>query len=110
MSYRVILSRRADTDVAKIHAWIAKRSPRGALAWSEALFDAIHRLKDDAASHPLAPEAAKVGLPVRELSFKTRRGRKYRVVFLINGVHVRVLRIRGPGQRSLRRRDIGGRP
>lgn len=39
---------------------------------------------------------------LRETYFKTRHGRRYRIVFTIIGTEVRVLRIRAPGQRLLR--------
>jgi hypothetical protein len=38
--------------------------------------------------------------------FKTRHGRTYRILFLLADQEVRVLRVRGPGQRPVSKRDI----
>jgi len=106
MTYRTIILRRARQDIARIHGWIAKRSPTGAERWFQALEDAIELLRRDAAAYPLTDEAAHVGMAIRHVLFHTRRGNKYRVVFIIFGDEVRVLRVRGTGQRRLRSRDV----
>jgi hypothetical protein len=38
--------------------------------------------------------------------FKTRRGKRYRLLFTIEGMDVFILRVRGLGQRSLRRGEL----
>jgi hypothetical protein len=56
--------------------------------------------------HGYASEGRLLGRNVREKFFKTRQGRRYRLLYTINGDVVRVLRVRGPGQPPVRRRDL----
>lgn len=57
---------------------------------------------------PLAPEAEDIGEEIRQTLFRTRAGRTYRVLFIIVGDEVRVLRIRGAGQAPVTLEDLGG--
>lgn len=102
MKHRVILTPRADSNVAEIVDWITTRSVAGADAWLEALHAALDRLESDPLAYALATEADYVPIKIREFSFKTRKGRKYRGVFRVTDDVVYVLHIRGPGQRLLR--------
>ena len=90
--------RRAQADVRSIVHWLADRSPQGAQAWLRAYDAMISRLKQQAASCGLAPESTDCQLDVRQVLFKTRRGRIYRALFLIENEDVYILRVRGPGQ------------
>jgi plasmid stabilization system protein ParE len=108
MPYTVSILRRAEADVTRIYRWLGKRSPTGANRWYEALESAIDQLASDAHRNPLAAESARLGTDVRECFFKTRRGSRYRILYVIALSQVRILRIRGPGQRPLRRPDLGG--
>lgn len=47
-----------------------------------------------------------LGREIRQLLFRTRKGRTYRALFDIQGKTVRVLRIRGPGQQLLAPEDF----
>lgn len=107
MPYAIKLLRRAEADLSRIFKWLRKRSPSGADSWYEALAQAILELTADAHRYPVAAESAKLGTDVRERFFKTRHGSRYRLVFVIALQEVRVLRISAPGQRPLRRRDLG---
>jgi plasmid stabilization system protein ParE len=107
MRYKIAVLRRAEADVQTIYNWLKKRSTDGAIRWLDALRDAIQRLTADAATHAKGAESSKLSLDIRESYFKTRHGRRYRIVYLIAGDQIRVLRIRGPGQRPLRRSDLG---
>jgi hypothetical protein len=51
--------------------------------------------------HGYASEGRLLGRNVREKFFKTRQGRRYRLLYTINGDIVR-----GPGQPPVRRRDL----
>ena len=101
MNYVVSLLRRADHDAKRIYRWLANRSPTGALRWYEALLDTLEVVRQRPSDCPLADEAELAALDIRQRLFKTRRGRFYRVLFIISGQQVRVLRVRGPGQRPL---------
>jgi plasmid stabilization system protein ParE len=107
MPYVVAILRRANADLQEKFIWLNRRSPKGADRWYEAFESAIRKLESDAASYPLAIEAAKLRVDARECYFKTKHGKMYRIVFVIAGNQVRVLRVRGPGQRTIRRRDLG---
>lgn len=107
MPYEIKILRRAEADLSRIFNWLRKRSPSGANSWYEALAQAIRELAKDAHRYAVAAESAKLGADVRECFFKTRHGLRYRIVFVIALDEVRVLRIRAPGQRPLRRRDLG---
>ncbi len=106
MTRQLRILRRAADDVDHLYEWLRKRSPQGAVTWYGAL---TQRLADLATGEFLgtsAPEARKVGLDLRHAFFKTPRGRTYRVLFLIIVDEIRVLRIRGPGQRPVTKRDV----
>lgn len=106
MTFRVRLLRRGQSDADDIYLWLRKRSPAGAVAWYAALLARLDELAVNAAACSLAPEAERLGVELRQTFFKTRRGRKYRLVFVLVETEVRVLRVRGPGQRPVTRRDL----
>ncbi len=99
--FRVLLSRQATNEVAEIVAWLTERSPQGAARWLDALEEAKSKLEDNPLSFPAAPESVVIGAEIRQLLFKTRRGRRYRALFIVTEHEVRVLHVRGPGQRPL---------
>lgn len=107
MAFKVLLLRRAQADVNAIYEWIAKRSKTGASNWYMAFFDAVAALERDPESCSAAPEAKRLRIDLRQRLFSTRRGRIYRLLFIIAGNQVRVLRVRGPGQSPLKSRDLG---
>jgi hypothetical protein len=53
----------------------------------------------------LAPESSEFDCPIHQLTFKTPRGRKYRILYAIVGDEVRILHVRGPGQDSITPQD-----
>lgn len=94
MKYRVITLHRAEIDARTTSAWIAQRSPTGAAHWLDAYEAALKRLCHDAESYALADEDVS-GDTLRQFLFKTRRGRTFRGIFVVEGDEVRVLRNRG---------------
>ncbi len=58
----------------------------------------VERLRTLAGPLPVTHESRKLDLDVRQILFKTKRGRIYRAVIHLAGVDVYILRIRGPGQ------------
>ncbi len=106
MTFEVRILRRGQADIEDIYQWLRQRSPTGAAAWYAAIVATLDRLADVAATCPAAAEAATVGVDLRQALFKTRRGRTYRILFLIVDAEVRVLRVRGPGQRPIAARDL----
>jgi len=89
---------RAQQDVAACYAYIAERSPQGAASWFNRFTETRDRLAVDAEKRVIATESAYVDYEIREVLFKTRKGKPYRLLFTILDKEVLVLRIRGPGQ------------
>ena len=107
MSFAVHELPRAKEDKRQIVEWLLERSRPGAAAWLTAFDDAVERLEQNADSYGDALENADCPLvDVRQLLFRTRRGRVYRIVFFIEQTEVFVLRVRGPGQPSLKPDEI----
>ncbi len=101
MRFRVKLFRTATREVDQILDWLIRRqkAPEGAKAWFRAYEDAIARLRLTADQQSLAPEDELVDFEIRQMLFKTRRGRQYyRIIFTIVGNQARVLHVRSPGQ------------
>jgi plasmid stabilization system protein ParE len=106
MKHQVRVLGRAEADADDIYLWLMKRSPAGASAWFGALQRCLGRLSDIAGSCAAAPEAAKLGVDLRQALFRTPHGRNYRLLFVIVNGEVRVLRVRGPGQKLVLPRDL----
>jgi plasmid stabilization system protein ParE len=97
---------RAQADADEIYLWLLKRSPAGAYNWYAALSHRLSQLADLAGNCSQAPEAKKLNIDLRQAFFKTPHGRNYRLLFVIEAGEVRVLRVRGPRQRLVSRRDL----
>lgn len=67
----------------------------------------VKRLKQQAHSCALAHEHENFEWDVRQALFKTRRGRVYRALFLIEGQDVYILRVRGSGQAPVQPDELG---
>lgn len=89
---------KAQIDKRHIVAWLFQRSSQGAAAWLTAYDGMLERLRLAADSLPLAAENDHFEFDIRQVLFKTRRGRIYRAIFFVEGLDVYVLRVRGPGQ------------
>src|SRR5438552_17280666 len=93
---------RARADISRTYRWLKSRSPQGAAAWADALFRATDRVLADPEGFPAAEEATpRWGTDVGQAMFQTKRGRTYRMIFDWTETKVRILRVRGPGQRPL---------
>lgn len=106
MKFQVRELRKATTDIRHIFTWLFERSPSGAAAWLSAYDEMVERLKTDAATFAEAHENADLDQDVKQALFKTRRGRIYRALFLIEADEVFILRVRGPGQAPIQTDDI----
>jgi plasmid stabilization system protein ParE len=106
MPYHVIVLDRAGRDAGSIVSWLHKRSPRGASRWLLAFEEAKEKLADDPLRYALAPESPRVDFDVRQIFFKTPRGRIYRALYTVIEDEVRILRVRSPDQRLLRGKDL----
>jgi plasmid stabilization system protein ParE len=81
MSRTLRILERARTDVDEIFNWLVRRSVRGAIAWYLAFGQAVEKIAASPETFGEAPEAGRLGRPLRQTLFKTRRGRFYRIVF-----------------------------
>lgn len=106
MSYTVFELPNAKDDKQSIFRWLNERSPQGAVAWLDAYDELINGIKDNAPRFSKAPESKDCDFEIRQGLFKTRRGRVYRVLFLIEGADAYVLRVRGPGQAPVLPREL----
>lgn len=106
MSFRVSVTTGAQSDVRLILHWLSERSRAGAEAWYRRWLETLHYLRQRAGSSPEAPESEDHAEVIRQVLFKTRRGRFYRALFILRDCDVFVLHVRGPGQDTLRPEDI----
>ena len=98
MTFKVRELRKAKVDKRRIFEWLHEHSHPGAIAWLAAYDKMIERLKANADTFAEAYENTDLNMDVKEALFKTRGGRVYRALFLIESGEVFVLRVRGPGQ------------
>lgn len=95
---RVRLDDEAQRNVEAIYEWVAERSPSGANRWYASLLTALHQLASDAERYAEAPESHRFSETIRNLAFRMRSGRVYRLLFTVSNDEVHVLFVRGPGQ------------
>jgi plasmid stabilization system protein ParE len=108
MSRTLRIIERARSDVDGIFNWLVSRSVAGAISWYLAFRRAIEKVVSAPESFAEAAESHPLGRQLRQTLFKTRRGRLYRMVFEVSDTEIMILRVRGPGQSPLRRRDLPG--
>jgi plasmid stabilization system protein ParE len=101
----VRFTREADENADAIFEWIAERSHDGARRWTEALEVAIGELSQSADSFGAAPESATFSETIRQFTFSTKRGRRYRLLYVVRGSIVHVVAIRSAGQELLEESD-----
>jgi plasmid stabilization system protein ParE len=101
MKYTLLVLPEAEQDADRIYRWIAERSPAGADRWYEEFAATLRRIASEAECCALAPENVYVTAEIRQILFKTKNGLRYRILFSVAGQTVRVLHVRGPGQRPL---------
>lgn len=82
MPFRVAFTRRANQDVSEKEAWLTRLGSTAVARWRTRLLRAVERLETDPEYHPLADEAADLGLDLRQLLFGRRR-HVYRVLFTV---------------------------
>jgi plasmid stabilization system protein ParE len=106
MIYELFLLPRAQADVESIVRFLAERSPQGATSWRVRWEQVLEQLRTGPLKCGLAPESSRYDAEIRQLLFKTRRGRTYRALFTVVGRGVYILHVRAPGQNLLRRGQL----
>jgi plasmid stabilization system protein ParE len=96
----------ARTDVERIFDWLVHRSVRGAVAWYLAFLESVDRITHQPEMFGEAPESIPLRRQLRQSLFKTSRGRTYRIVFELTDNEIILLRVRGPGQPGLKKRQL----
>jgi plasmid stabilization system protein ParE len=104
--FQIVILSDARRDVDTIFDWIEERSPAGAERWYEAFQAAWKTLRTDPHRHPIASEARNVGNEFREFYFRTKHGKRYRLLFTIDDSQVVIYRVRGPGEPPVRKGDL----
>ena len=94
MTFNVHVTEFAKANVGEIVTWLQERSPAGANAWFHAWAATLVKLAERAESCGHAPESAAHSEPIRQIFFKTRRGRMYRALFTIREHDVYILHVR----------------
>lgn len=106
MSYSLRILKVAHADAHEMADYIGQRSVAGMNRW----FDAYEQIQKQICEHPftfgLAPENHLFTYELRQAFFKTKNGRTYRTVYFVVEKEVILLRVRGPGQKPLRKRDL----
>ena len=98
MKFNAQLSWRAERDLDRILAWLNERSPQGAASWLRVWDQTFLNLKSSADEYGLAPESEGESFEIRQVLFRTRKGRDYRALYTVHGNDVLVMHIRAPGQ------------
>jgi len=106
MSRFIEITPRARDDIRRILKWLRRRSPKGAVSWYQAFWDCATRLADNPRAFSVVDESPGLTRTVHDALFKTRRSRRYRIIFDFSDTEVFILRVRRPGQRPIRNRDL----
>ena len=106
MKYVPVVFREAFDDAQRTYDRLSRYSGLGAASWYMAFMSAAAALADEAEIHPLHPLGRRLKIPLQSKPFRTRRGKTYELLYRIVGSDVHVLRVRSPGQRPIRRKDL----
>ncbi len=105
MSHTIDIFPRAMADIRATVAWRSQHSSSSAVRLHAELLAAIRSLGNNPERCPLADEAADLGMELRELLYGCRRD-VYRILFVIEGQTVNVLRVRHAAQDHLSADDL----
>lgn len=99
---RLVMSQSAEADLDANYIWWAKnRSASQASRWYADILRAIYSLANDADLYPRAEEGHVSRKSIQELAYGLGRHPTHRVLFLIEGETVKILRVRHVSQRAL---------
>ncbi len=101
MTYQVIVAPAATRESQGIFDWLKTKSPQGAADWYHAYTKAVADLRENPELWPVADESPRRRRVIRQVLFRTKRGRRYRLLFAIEAGAVLVLHVRAPGQKPI---------
>jgi len=104
--HKLIVLPGAEQDVDFILAFLKSKSLPGANAWYARFQVALSSIQNDPLRFGVAPESSGHQRKVRQILFKTKRGRTYRALFVVVERTVYVIHVRGPNQRLLRQDEL----
>lgn|SRR5690606_9779346 len=109
MKYRLSIAAQVRGQLNQAAEWYRQTSGYTDIGdeWAAGFVDAIESLRTDPARHPLAKEAQKLGVELRELHYGSGKRRTHRALFLIREDVVDVLAIRHSAQRDVAADDLG---
>lgn len=105
MTHQVHITARAERDIDETLTWLAENSLQAAARWHARLLEKVQTLEDHPVRCPLAEEAERLGLLLRQLLFGKRRG-VYRILFTIDGDIVNIHHIRHAARNWLEPDDL----
>jgi plasmid stabilization system protein ParE len=105
VKFRVFQTDAATADIRTILNWLGTRSPAGADAWYRRWLAVLETLRQSADTFGVAPESGDHPEPLRQVVFRTRRGRPYRALYCVRDFDVFVLHVRRPGQAAIPPRE-----
>ena len=97
--YEGIVLPRAEREIEDAYRWLVKHAPSVADEWMDGLLAAVDTLEEMPARCPLAPEAQFFKEEVRHLLYDA-----YRLIFVIDERHVRILSVRHASRQPMKRR------
>ncbi len=83
MTYRVIVTPAAESDLRPTYRYIRSQAPHAARDWIRRARQAAKTLARLPERCPLAPESASFDQPIRELSFGSGNRGTYRFLFVV---------------------------
>lgn len=96
----------AASDAERIANYIAQHSVQGMLNWIGAYEHAQARISESPLAYSAIPDKVNSRNVCYQFLFKTKFGYRYRVIYLVDGGTVLILRVRGKGQNLLDHKDL----
>jgi plasmid stabilization system protein ParE len=84
MTYRVIVTPAAESDLRTAYRYIRSQAPRAARDWIRRARQITKTLKHRPERCPMAPESASFDQPIRELFFGSSNRGTYRFLFVVS--------------------------
>ncbi|MFZ0800474.1 MAG: type II toxin-antitoxin system RelE/ParE family toxin [Terriglobales bacterium] len=96
MTYRVIVTPAAESDLRTAYRYIRGQAPRAAREWIRRARQAAKSLAHHPERCPMAPESVSFDQPIRELFFGSANRGTYRFLFVVfgEGKSVYILHVR----------------
>jgi ParE toxin of type II toxin-antitoxin system, parDE len=109
MRYRLSIAAQVQEQLDQAADWYRQTSGFSEIGdeWAAGIVAAIESLRTDPTRHPLAREAPRLGVELRELHYGSGKRRTHRALFIIREDVVEVLAVRHPAQRAVAADDLG---